>query len=181
MAAVPTPTSATTLSNSFLTETMQTCVVTRDIYRTMDGFLKLGIGPWAVYTFDRTTVSDMTFRGQPADYAMKLCLAFCGNMMWEIIQPTKGPSIYTEFLDKHGEGIHHTAFHCGDMSWEARCAEFERRGFKMIQSGVWQGIVPYAYFDTEEATTTAFELFIIPSDKPMPAPEEWYPAAPPGV
>lgn len=48
MANQPTPTSATTLDNSFLSETMQTCVVTRDIYRTMDGFLKLGIGPWAV-------------------------------------------------------------------------------------------------------------------------------------
>ena len=75
MTAQPTTTSATTLSNSFLTETMQICVVTRDMYRTMDGMLKLGIGPWAVYTFDKTTVRDMTFRGQPADYAMKLCLA----------------------------------------------------------------------------------------------------------
>lgn len=181
MAAPLTATSDRTLSNSFLSDTMQICIVTRDIYRTMDGMTKLGIGPWAVYTFDPSTVSDMTFRGKPADYAMKLCLAFNGSMMWEIIQPTKGPSIYTEFLDKHGEGIHHTAFHCGDMSWEARCAEFEARGFRMIQSGVWQGIVPYAYFDTEDATTTAFELFIIPSDIAMPAPEEWYPAPPPGA
>ena len=41
----PTPTSDITLSNSFLTDTMQICVVTRDIYRTMDGMIRLGIGP----------------------------------------------------------------------------------------------------------------------------------------
>ena len=122
----PTPTSDITLSNSFLTDTMQICVVTRDIYRTMDGMIRLGIGPWAVYTFDDTTVSEMTYRGGPGDYSMKLCLAFNGSMMWEIIEPNKGPSIYTEFLEKHGEGIHHTAFHCGDMSWQERVEEFEQ-------------------------------------------------------
>jgi len=179
MSGHPAVTGDRTLANSFLTETMQVCVVTRDIYRTMDGMIKLGIGPWAVYTFDSTTVSDMTYRGQPADYAMKLCLAFTGSMMWEIIQPTKGPSIYTEFLERHGEGIHHTAFHCGQMTWAERCAEFERRGCKMVQSGVWQKLVPYAYFATEDLTTTMFELFIIPDGIAMPAPEQWYPAPPP--
>ena len=181
MATQPTPTSDRTLSNSFLSETMQICVVTRDLYRTMDGMLKLGIGPWAVYTFDHTTVSDMTFRGQPADYAMKLALAFNGTMMWEIIEPTKGPSLYTEFLERHGEGLHHTAFHCGSMSWDERVAEFERRGCKMIQSGVFQKLIPYAYFATEDATTTTFELFILPAGAAMPAPEQWYPAPPPAV
>jgi len=175
----PTPTSDITLSNSFLTDTMQICVVTRDIYRTMDGMIRLGIGPWAVYTFDDTTVSEMTYRGGPGDYSMKLCLAFNGSMMWEIIKPIKGPSIYTEFLEKHGEGIHHTAFHCGDMSWQERVEEFEQRGFKKIQSGLWKDLVPYAYFETEEAATTTFELFIIPEGADMPAPEEWYPATPP--
>jgi methylmalonyl-CoA/ethylmalonyl-CoA epimerase len=181
MATPLTATSDRTLSNSFLTDTMQICLVTRDIRRTMDGMARLGIGPWAIYTFDPTTVRDMTFRGRPAEYSMKLALTFNGNMMWEIIQPLTGPSIYTEFLDRHGEGIHHTAFHCGSMGWEERVAEFERRGFAMIQSGLWQGIVPYAYFDTEAATGTAFELFIIPEGVTMPAPEEWYPAPPPGA
>jgi hypothetical protein len=33
-------------------------------------------------------------------------------MMWEIVQPLTGPNIYEEFLDRHGEGIHHVAVDC---------------------------------------------------------------------
>ena len=41
----------TTLSNSFISETIQICAVTRDYRRTIEGYVKLGIGPWAVYDF----------------------------------------------------------------------------------------------------------------------------------
>ncbi len=84
----------------------------------------------------------MTFRGKPAQYSMKLCLAFTGNMMWEIVQPLTGPNLYDEFLDQHGEGIHHVAFACDDLAWDERIKSFQERGFEMIQSGVWQGRVP---------------------------------------
>ena len=179
MPPMPTVTSEVTMSNSFLTETVQVCVVTRDYQRTMEGLVQTGIGPWRVYTFDPTSVSDMTFRGKPAQYSMKLCLAFTGNMMWEIVQPLTGPNLYDEFLDQHGEGIHHVAFACGDLAWDERIKGFEERGFEMIQSGVWQGRVPYAYFGTKDKTSTTFEIFDIPADFVLPDPETWYPAPPP--
>ena len=179
MTSIPAVTGEVALANSFLGETMQVCVVTRDYQRTMAGLVQAGIGPWRVYTFDPDTVTDMTFRGQPASYSMKLCIAFSGAMMWEIVQPLTGPNIYEEFLERHGEGIHHVAFDCSGLDWEQRLAAFEARGFKMIQSGWWQGKVPYAYFETEDATTTTFETFVIPADFEMPEPEAWYPAPPP--
>jgi len=174
-----TVTSETTLSNSFVGETIQVCVVSRDIRRTMEGYVKLGIGPWRVYTFSPDTVINATYRGKPEKYSMRLALTMTGGTMWEIIQPLDGPSIYKEFLEAHGEGIHHVAFNCPGMSMEQRDAEFAKRGAKLIQSGVWRGVVPYAYYETEGLTTTTFETFIIPTDKPLPDPEEWYPAAPP--
>ena len=48
MSAQPKVTSEVTLENSFLGDTIQICVVTKDMYRTMDGMVKLGIGPWRV-------------------------------------------------------------------------------------------------------------------------------------
>ena len=63
MPPMPTVTSEVTMSNSFLTETVQVCVVTRDYQRTMEGLVQTGIGPWRVYTFDPTSVSDMTLLG----------------------------------------------------------------------------------------------------------------------
>ncbi|MEQ8965022.1 MAG: VOC family protein [Azospirillaceae bacterium] len=181
MPTLPSVVADAELSNSFLGDNIQICVVTRDFRRTMEGLVRTGIGPWRVYTFDSTTVRDMTYRGEPADYAMRLGLAHSGTMQWEIVQPIKGPTIYDEFLERHGEGIHHVAFSCKGVPWAERIRAFEERGYKMIQSGVWQGILPYAYFETEDDTTTTFEIFDPPGGFVFPEPEEWYPARPPGV
>ncbi|MGF1562889.1 MAG: VOC family protein [Geminicoccaceae bacterium] len=178
--SAPSVTSAVTLSNSFLTETIQVCIVTRDYQRVMEGMVRAGIGPWRVYTFGPDNCADLTLYGQPASFSMKLCMAWTGAMFWEIVQPLDGHSIYKDFLDKHGEGIHHTAFACGDLSWDERVKQFEDRGFACIQSGRWMNQVPWAYFATEDATTTTFEIFDIPADFVMPEPEAWYPAAPTG-
>lgn len=168
-----------TLDNSFISDTIQMCAVTRDYRRTIDGFVRLGIGPWAVHDFAPPQLTEATFRGKPATYSMKLALAWTGSMMWEVIQPLEGPSIYTEFLDKHGEGIQHVAVTCGGLTMAQRIAEFEQRGFSNIQSGVFNGNVPYAYFGTEDAIGTIFEIFDIP-DEGLPPPAEWIPGPPPG-
>ena len=48
---LPTVISDSELSNSFLGETIQVCVVSRDYKRTMEGMVRLGIGPWRVYHY----------------------------------------------------------------------------------------------------------------------------------
>ncbi len=180
MADLPTVTSETTLSNSFLGSNMQICVVTREFHRTMEGLTRAGIGPWRVYTFSPETMTDITYRGKPSQHSMRLGIAFSGTMMWEIVQPLTGPNIYEEFLEAHGEGVHHVAFDCNHIPWEEQLKAFEERGYKMIQSGIWKGN-PHAYFETEGDTTTTFEIFTVREDFVWPEPEEWYPAPPPGV
>ncbi|MEZ5668836.1 MAG: VOC family protein [Alphaproteobacteria bacterium] len=181
MTALPTVTSENTLSNSFLGSNMQICVVTRDFMRTMEGLVRTGIGPWRVYTFGPETMTEITYRGRPSRHAMKLGLAFSGSMMWEIVQPLAGPNIYEEFLDAHGEGIHHVAFDCNHIPWPEQLKAFADRGYTMIQSGLWQGKYPHAYFETEGDTTTTFEIFQVPADFVWPEPEQWYPGPPPAA
>ncbi len=181
MGDLPVVTGESTLANSFLGSNMQICVVTRDFRRTMAGLAKAGIGPWRVYTFGPKTVRDITYRGRPSDHSMKLGLAFSGSMMWEIVQPLTGPSIYEEFLEAHGEGIHHVAFDCNHIPWDQQLLAFEERGYAMIQSGLWQGKVPYAYFETEGDITTTIEIFKVPEGFVWPEPEEWYPGPPPAA
>lgn len=169
--------SDTELSNSFLGDTLQVCVVTRDMQRTLDGFVRMGIGPWRVYTFSPETVQDQTFRGKPARYSMRLALATSGTMMWEVIQPLEGPSIYTEFLEKHGEGVQHVGQACNGLGFDAQCERFAEAGRQMIQSGTWKG-VRYAYFATEELIGTTVEIFDFPEGFVFPEPEQWVPARP---
>jgi methylmalonyl-CoA/ethylmalonyl-CoA epimerase len=167
------------LSNSFLGKILEVCIVTEDCHRTMAGLVRMGIGPFRVYTFDDTTVTLPTYRGRPASFSIRVCFATNNELTWEIMQPLSGPTIMREFLDRHGEGIHHLAFDCEGASWDKRIASFTERGFSPTQSGRWVDQNQFCFFDTEPATTTCFETYHFPDDFEYPEPEEWYPAAPP--
>ena len=170
----------TALENSFLDQTLQICVVTRDFQRTLKGFTDLGIGPWWCVDFEKETgLTEAKYRGEPADFAMHLGLAWTGSMMWEIVQPKKGPTIYDEFLKSHDEGIHHVALSNTGRTFDECIEEFARRGYPAIMSGRWNGI-GFCYFEVEEATTTTFEIFDWPPDMDLPEPAYWYPAGPEG-
>jgi methylmalonyl-CoA/ethylmalonyl-CoA epimerase len=177
--SVPSVVSATKLSNTFLGNVIEICFVTADYRRTMEGLVRLGIGPWRVYTFDSTTVTDRTYHGADADYAIKVCFADVGDMAVEIMQPLYGPTIFQEFLDKHGEGIQHIAFDCQEKPWTARMDEFAERGFPLVQAGRFMDLNAFAFFDTEAATGTTFETYSIPAGFVWPEPEQWYPGPPP--
>ena len=95
--ASPTVTGENSLSNSFIGNTKQVCLVTRDIHRTMAGLVKLGIGPWRVYTFGPDTCTDITYRGKPSTHSMRLALANSADMMWESYNRLKGPVFTLNF------------------------------------------------------------------------------------
>jgi len=169
------------LSNSFLGKIIEVCIVTEDYRRTMAGLVRLGIGPFRVYTFDHNSVTFPTYRGTTARFSLRVCFATNNGLTWEIMQPLSGPTIMREFLDKHGEGIHHLAFDCEGAPWDERVAAFAGRGFGPIQSGRWVDQNRFCFFDTEAATTTCFETYHFPDNFEYPDPEEWYPAPPPVV
>jgi glyoxalase/bleomycin resistance protein/dioxygenase superfamily protein len=175
----PTVVSSTELSNSFLGGLIEICIVTRDHQRTMEGLVRLGIGPWRIYTFDSRTVAERTYDGAEADWAIKVCFADVRDLAVEIMQPLHGPSIFQEYLDEHGEGIHHVAFDLGGQPWPERVTEFAERGFSVRQSGRFADQNTFAFFDTEAATSTTFETYDIPPGFVWPEPEAWFPAPPP--
>ncbi|MEU4453498.1 VOC family protein [Nocardioides sp. NPDC023903] len=176
---VPEVLSASSMSNTFLGNLIEVCFATEDCTRTMQGMVRLGIGPWRVYTFDASTVADREYGGEPADWALKVAFADVGDMAFEIMQPLYGPSIIREFLDSHGEGVHHLAFDCGEAAWDSRAEEFASRGFRCSQAGRFMDRNAFAFFDTEGATTTTFETYTIPKGFVWPEPEEWFPGPPP--
>lgn len=160
----------------FLGNAIETAIVTRDHKRTMEGLCRLGIGPWQIHTFSPENTTKQTYRGKPSPFTMKVCFAQVGTMIWELIEPISGSTIFAEFLELHGEGIHHVAYDCNNIPFEQRTAEFERRGFRLVQSGSWMGRNHFAFFETEPATTTCLETYVFPDDWAYPEPEEWYPS-----
>ena len=181
MTALPDVLSEFELSNAFLGKIVEVCVVTEDHERTMAGLVRLGIGPFRVYTFDDQSLAAPRYRGQSSPFALKVCFAHNAGLTWEIMQPLSGRTVVQEFLDAHGEGIHHVAFDCDGVPWQQRLEEFGRRGFPPTQSGRWLDRNTCFLFDTEAATTTCFETYHFPEGFVFPEPERWYPGPPPSV
>ncbi len=169
------------LANSFLGKIIEVCLVTDDVQRTMEGLVRLGIGPFRVYTFTSETVSDQRYRGEASPFSLRVCFATNDDLTFEIMQPLEGRTIMREFLDRHGEGIHHIAFDCNGIPWEQRLKLFADRGFPATQSGRWLDQNSFSFFDTEAATTTCFETYHFPEGFVYPEPDRWYPGPPPGV
>ena len=167
------------LSNAFLGRIVEVCIVTEDHQRTMAGLVRLGVGPFRVYTFDNETLAAPTYRTQHSPFSLKVCFAKNDGLTWEIMQPLAGRTIMREFLDTHGEGIHHVAFDCNGVPWDERVANFAARGFGVTQSGRWLDQNSFSFFDTEAATTTCFETYHFPDGFEFPKPDEWYPGPPP--
>ena len=163
-------------TDPFLGNAVEIAIVSGNHKRTMEGLWRMGIGPWRVFTFTPENTTNQTYRGSPSEFTLKVSFADMKNIVWEIIEPISGPTIFSEFLERHGKGVHHIAFDCNNVPFQQRLADFEKRGFQLAQSGSWMGENHFAFFETEDATTTCFETYEFPDDWEFPPPDEVYPA-----
>lgn len=151
----------------FLGKVVEICIVTADCRKTIAGLESLGIGPFRLFEFNHHTVSDRQYHGQPSDFELLVAFAEHHDMVFELMQPIKGPSIMKEFLDSRGEGIHHVAFDCQNIAQQDRREEFAKRGYKVVQSGIWhgsKGTCEFNFFDTDGAIGTCFESYTFSED-----------------
>jgi methylmalonyl-CoA/ethylmalonyl-CoA epimerase len=158
-----------------LKQAVQVCVVVKDIQKAMERYWNLGIGPWAIYTFQSPELTNTTFQGKPAKYSMKLAIAMIGSVMWELIEPLEGPSSYKEFLAQKGEGLHHVLLAVDN--YDQTITAFEQKGIGVLMKGDWKGLT-YAYLDTEKELGAILEIFK-PLDWAPPEPEAIYPPSTP--
>lgn len=156
---------------SFLKEGIaQTAFVVPDLDTAVGNYAHVfGIGPWQFYTYERPLVPYMTYYGEPADYAMRLALSYFGPSRVELIECVRGPTVYEDFVEKHGYGVQHLGFLTSDM--KKSLAEARQAGFSVTMEGAGFGVDGdgyYAYLDTEEAFGVVLELIERPRRKPSP-------------
>jgi hypothetical protein len=105
---------------------------------------------------------------------MRIALSYIGDLRIELIEPGEGGTIYREFVEEHGYGVHHFGVLVDDM--DRTLAEAAGAGFTMTQDGSGfgrDGDGHYAYLDTEEDIGVTIELIDRP--KGRLAPEKIYP------
>jgi hypothetical protein len=137
----------------------QIAVVTNDLQRTMEQYTKLlGWGPWSVFRHEPPRLHDTVVRGRPTDYTMLGAETHVGDMGFELLQPLEGPSIYKEWLEQHGEGLHHVAvmLHDFDESTELK-KKFDEIGSPVLMGGRIGETIEFFYLDTEPSLKIILE------------------------
>ena len=129
--------------------------VVRDLDRSIAEWLAMGVGPWYVV---RNRVQQAYYRGNPCEVTMSIALANSGDLQLELIQQHDDvPSIFTEFLEMHGEGFHQFAWWVADF--DRAVAAAESAGWPVVWSGGEDTATRFAYVEPPSGSpATIYEL-----------------------
>jgi catechol 2,3-dioxygenase-like lactoylglutathione lyase family enzyme len=112
----------------------QIALVVEDLEKTAENYWNLlGIGPWEIYEWGNPLVFDRKYNGRPAWGRERIAVTDVGGVQLELCQPVMGESVYRDFLDEHGEGLHHVNFFADDVDKAADI--LVAQGFRSLQSG----------------------------------------------
>ena len=139
-------------------------IVVADLDRALAAYSELWPGHrWSCYEHGPATIPRMTYRGRPAAYSFRAAFGTQTPQV-ELIQPLDGPSHYDEWLETHGDGLHHLGFHVPSLA--EVLSEMDARGIEPIQDGAGFGLDgdgSYAYFDTSSSLGVLVEAIQRPS------------------
>jgi hypothetical protein len=148
----------------------QVALVVHDLERAVrdiDGLV--GAGPWRGFVFDGTSVQGREYHGEPADWSFRVALNDSEPQL-ELIQPLAGPSIYRDWLEARGEGLHHLGYLVESIA--DATVQMAAAGHPAIQAGHSFGVGrdgAFAYYDTVDALGFVVEAVEPPGRMPDPS------------
>ncbi len=90
-----------------------------------------------------------TYRGEPVSCDLKVADIPMNGFIIELHEPIGGPSSFQEFLDKHGNGVHHIGFEVGERRDEV-IQELSKAGYDTNRTlGIYPGS-SWTIVDSEE-------------------------------
>lgn len=97
----------------------------------------LGVNRWVGWRYTADYLPKRRFRGAEGDFESHGVVAAFGPTL-EIIAPLSGRSVFTEFLEQSGPGLHHLGYFV--QSVDAERERLEALGLKEIQYGGGHGM-----------------------------------------
>jgi methylmalonyl-CoA/ethylmalonyl-CoA epimerase len=132
---------------------VQIGLIVKDVEKVARNYAEVfGIARPEIVSIADDTFANTIYRDRPTQAKGKAAFFKLGEFE---IEPVGGPSTWQEFLQTHGEGIHHIAFRTNDMD-QARNF-LAAKGMKSVQQGGWDG-GQYAYIDGSEQLGLILEL-----------------------
>ena len=117
-----------TSQDSMFKEIHHLGIVVRDIEKRVKFFTEnLGI-PFKITTMEHSG----SLHGEPMNYKAKIAFAKIGSLTLELLQTVEGNTLFEEFLNKHGEGIHHISV-LSNEPLDVEIEKWRKRGIKTLQ------------------------------------------------
>jgi catechol 2,3-dioxygenase-like lactoylglutathione lyase family enzyme len=137
---------------------VQYAFTVRQLEPALDFWSRLG---FSEKSLTHPSLWDLRYHGKPADFDARFGWQRHGRVPYEWILPLKGPTVYLDHMEKHGEGFHHIAFDVADL--DAEVARWNALGFPFVQGGAWgengkPGWGRFAYQDTHPIGGADVEL-----------------------
>ncbi len=118
---------------------IQICIVVCDIETAVRQWAGLlGIPMPEIRKIRLEGGGDYQYRGRPETCELKVCNIEMPGFVLEIHEPVEGASTFQEFLDRHGNGVHHIGFEVGDKR-DAIIDELSAEGYAMRTIGYYPG------------------------------------------
>ena len=136
--------------------------IVKDIKATKKKWAEfLGVEEPEAFLAGDYAITQTEFEGQPAPEANSY-LAFFDvgpGLQLELIEPNEHPSTWRNYLNEHGEGIHHVAFNVKGMKMGEAVANCEKFGMNLEQKGEYgDGSGRYVYMNAYKDLKCIIEL-----------------------
>lgn len=115
----------------------------------------LGVDVPKIGLTDPAEKSHIKYKGGDTKAQAKLAFFDTGTCRLELIEPIGSPSTWGDFLEKHGEGVHHLAFHVPDLDKDITF--LKTIGMEVVQQGDYTGGC-YTYVEGEATRGVTLEL-----------------------
>lgn len=100
-----------------------------------------------------------THHGEPADHVAHISMSYAGDTQLELIAPVRGESVYTEFLNTSGPGLHHVCVEARDEDdFLVRLRDAELGGATIAAQGTMPGGMRFAYVTAADAGVPYLEI-----------------------
>jgi methylmalonyl-CoA/ethylmalonyl-CoA epimerase len=131
----------------------QVSLAVRDLETTMALYHRaFGWAPWQVFDHVLPVHHNTELRGQKVNYALRGAEVYVGSLNFELLQPLEGPNLWSEFMDRRGEGVASiaTMFHGREDGDAVKKAFKQRFGVDVTMKADIGDHIEYYYLGTED-------------------------------
>lgn len=135
----------------------QVAYITNDIEKAMKEWVNIGVGPW--FYVEKVPVENYQYKGKPYDLNMSVALSNSGDIQVEIIQQRNdAPSLYLDYPQTAGGGIHHISHWLDTEGFEKKYKELLDLGFIVGHEGTIGPNGRFAYFINNKLPGAILEI-----------------------